>query len=67
MRSLKPISSPGLSIDAERCLISSGTFLELSIVIEGQLGTGGVHQCDMFLRRAGIPRDLISVTVLPVH
>ena len=42
------------SHDAERCLISAATFLELSIVIEGQLGTEAVHQCDMFFRRAGI-------------
>jgi hypothetical protein len=31
---------------ADRCLISAGSFLELSIVIE--------RQCDMFFRRAGI-------------
>ena len=40
--------------DAERCLISAATFLELSIVIEGQIGTDAVRQCDMFFRRAGI-------------
>ena len=27
--------------DANRCLISAATFLELSIVIEGQIRTGG--------------------------
>jgi ribonuclease VapC len=40
--------------DAERCLISAATFLELSIRIEGQIGTDAVRQCDMFFRRAGI-------------
>jgi ribonuclease VapC len=40
--------------DAERCLISSGSFLELSIVIERQAGPEAARQCDMFFRRAGI-------------
>ena len=40
--------------DADRCLISTGTFLELSIVIERQTGPEVARQCDMFFRRAGI-------------
>ena len=40
--------------DADRCLISAGNFVELSIVVEGQLGTDALRQCDMFLRRAAI-------------
>jgi ribonuclease VapC len=40
--------------DADRCLISAGSFLELSIVIERQAGPGAARQCDMFFRRAGI-------------
>jgi len=40
--------------DAERCLISAGSFLELSIVIERQAGPEAASQCDMFFRRAGI-------------
>jgi ribonuclease VapC len=40
--------------DAGRCLISAGTFLELSIVIERQAGPEAARQCDMFFRRAGI-------------
>ena len=40
--------------DADRCLISASNFLELSIVLEGQIGTEAVRQCDMFFRRAGI-------------
>ena len=39
---------------AERCLISVGSFLELSIVIERQTGPEVARQCDMFFRRAGI-------------
>jgi ribonuclease VapC len=40
--------------DADRCRISTGTFLELSIVIEAQIGMDALRQCDMFFRRAGI-------------
>ena len=40
--------------DADHCLISAGNFLELSLVLEGQLGMEAVRQCDMFFRRAGI-------------
>jgi len=40
--------------DADRCLISAGTFLELSIVVERQTGPEVARQCDMFFRRAGI-------------
>ena len=40
--------------DADRCLISAGSFLELSIVIERQAESDAVRQCDMFFRRAGI-------------
>lgn len=44
-----------------RCLISSGNFLELSMVIEGQLGTAALSQCDMFFRRAGIVVEPFTV------
>jgi ribonuclease VapC len=40
--------------DAEGCLISAGSYLELSIVIERQAGPETDRQCEMFLRRAGI-------------
>jgi ribonuclease VapC len=40
--------------NADPCLISAGSFLELSIVIEGQAGPEVARQCDMFFRRAGI-------------
>jgi ribonuclease VapC len=40
--------------NADRCLISAGSFLELSIVIERQTGPDVMRQCDMFFRRAGI-------------
>lgn len=40
--------------DADRCLISAANFVELSIVIESQLGPEGARQCEALLRRAGI-------------
>jgi len=40
--------------NADRCLISTGNFLELSIVIERQTRPEVARQCDMFFRRAGI-------------
>jgi ribonuclease VapC len=46
---------------ADRCLISAGTFLELSIVLEGQIGIEAVRQCDMFFRRAGIVIEPFTV------
>ena len=39
---------------ADRCLISAGSFLELSIVLERQTGSEVTRQCDVFFRRAGI-------------
>jgi ribonuclease VapC len=47
--------------DAERCAISAGTFLEVSIVIQGQMGTDALRQCDMFLRRAAIAVEPFTV------
>ena len=46
---------------ADRCLISSGTFLELSIVIARQTGPEVARQCDMFFRRAGIVVEPFTV------
>lgn len=40
--------------DADHCLISVANFVELSIVIEGQIGPDAGRQCDVFFRRAGI-------------
>ena len=47
--------------DADRCLISAGSFLELSIVIERQAGPEVARQCDMFFRRAGIVIEPFTV------
>ena len=39
---------------ADRCRMSAANFLELSIVVESQIGPDGSRQCDIFFRRAGI-------------
>jgi ribonuclease VapC len=46
---------------ADRCLISVGNFLELSMVIETQIGPDGARQCDTFLRRAGMTVEPFTV------
>lgn len=46
---------------ADACSISAGNFLELSIVTESQLGPEGSRQCDMFLHRAGIVIEPVTV------
>jgi ribonuclease VapC len=43
------------------CLISAANFLELSIVIEGQIGPDGGRQCDIFFRRAGVIIEPVTV------
>ena len=47
--------------DAERCIISAANFLELSIVIEAQIGAEAVRQSDMFFRRARIAIEPFTV------
>jgi ribonuclease VapC len=46
---------------APRCRISAGTFLELSIVIEGQFGAEALRQCDALFRRVGILIEPVTV------
>ncbi|HUO05537.1 MAG TPA: type II toxin-antitoxin system VapC family toxin [Candidatus Binataceae bacterium] len=47
--------------DADRCLISAGSYLELTIVIERQADPETGRQCDMFFRRAGIVIEPFTV------
>jgi ribonuclease VapC len=47
--------------EAERCLISAGTFLELSMVLERQAAPDADRQCDQFFRRTGIVIEPFSV------
>ena len=46
---------------AGRCLISAANFLELSIIIEGQIGPQAGRQCDTFFRRAQIIIEPVTV------
>jgi ribonuclease VapC len=47
--------------DADPCRISAGNFLELSIVLAGQIGIEALNQCDMFFRRAEIVVEPVTV------
>lgn len=51
--------------EAPECSFSAANFLELSMVVEGQLGPHGARQVDTFLRRAGIV--LMPVSVQQAH
>jgi ribonuclease VapC len=43
-----------LIYDADLCRISVATYVELSMVVENQLGPEGVRQAEAFFRRAGV-------------
>lgn len=47
--------------DSDLCRISAASFVELSMVIEGQLGPEAGRQCDAFLRRAEIMIEPVTV------
>ena len=47
--------------DADRCLISAGNYVELSIVLERQAAPEADRQCEMFFRRAGIVIEPFTV------
>jgi len=47
--------------DAGRCRMSAANFVEFSMVIEGQLGPAAARQCDMFLRRAEIVIEPVTI------
>lgn len=47
--------------DAETCAMSVASYVELSIVVMRQLGADGLHQADVFLRRAGISVEPVTV------
>lgn len=47
--------------DADRSLISAANYVELSIVIESQLGPDASRQSEMFFRRAGIGIEPVTV------
>lgn len=47
--------------EADRCLISAGNYLELSIVLERQAEPEADRQREMFFRRAGITIEPFTV------
>lgn len=47
--------------DAAVCRLSVASFVELSMVIEGQLGPDAARQADAFLRRAGVVIEPVTV------
>jgi ribonuclease VapC len=47
--------------EADRCRMSAANFVELSMVIDSQLGPEALRQCDMFLRRAEIVIEPVTV------
>ena len=51
--------------DAEACRISVANYVELSMVVEKQLGPEGMRQAEAFFRRAGIA--IAPVTVEQGH
>lgn len=47
--------------DAPVCRISVASLIELSMVIEGQLGPDAARQADAYLRRAGVAVEPITI------
>jgi ribonuclease VapC len=47
--------------DADTCRMSVANFVELSMVVESQLGPHGARQADAFLRRAGVTIEAVTV------
>ena len=47
--------------DADICRISVASYVELSMVIETQLGPEGLRQAEVFLRRAAITVEPVTV------
>ena len=54
-----------LILDADICRISVANYLELSMVVERQIGIEGMRHAETFLRRAAVVLD--PVTVAPVE
>ena len=47
--------------DADVCRMSVASYVELSIVIENQLGAEGMRQAEAFFRRAGITIEPVTI------
>jgi ribonuclease VapC len=46
---------------ADACRISVATYVELSMVVESQLGPDGMRQAEAFLRRAGVTVEPVTI------
>ena len=46
---------------ADVCRMSVANHVELSMVVEGQLGSAGARQADAFLRRAGVVIEPVTL------
>jgi ribonuclease VapC len=47
--------------DVEACRISVANYVELSMVVEKQLGPEGMHQADAFFRRPAISIEPVTI------
>jgi ribonuclease VapC len=47
--------------DADTCRISVASYVELSLVIENQLGPDGMRQAEAFFRRAGVVIEPVTL------
>jgi len=47
--------------DADLCRISVATYVELSMVVENQLGPQGMRQAETFFRRAGVVIEPVTL------
>ena len=47
--------------DADACRISVASYVELSMVVENQLGPNGMRQVEAFFRRAGVVIEPVTV------
>jgi len=47
--------------DADGCRMSVASYVELSIVVESQLGPEGMRQAEAFFRRAGVMVEPVTI------
>jgi ribonuclease VapC len=47
--------------DAEACRMSVASYVELTMVVESQLGSDGMRQAEAFFRRAGVVVEPVTV------
>lgn len=60
-REAEAVTFAQLIHDADACRISVANHVELSMVVESQLGPEGMRQADAFFRRAGVTIEPVTV------